>query len=123
MARALRFWSAIPRPTFLRSSALLAASAAACSVLGQALPVQALPPAARRPGAIAAPRAGDPSAGGAYAVPTAGPVAVAYGDPATLSGGTVLSGPTMPPDGTIISGPMPAGSQVYMAPQVIGSPQ
>lgn len=114
MPRPLRLWSAVTRPALLRSAALFAASAAAGPLLGQTLPPGAMPP-----GAMAAP-AGDPFAGGAFAVPTAGPVAVAYGDPATLSSGTIMSAQGMPADGTVISGPMPAGNQVFMAPQVIG---
>lgn len=119
MTRALRF-----RPALLRSAALFAASAVFGPVFGQALPPGAVP-VGMPAGAISAPAgtemiAGDPFAGGAYAVPTAGPVAVAYGDPATLSGGTIGSAPT---DGTILSAPGPLGNQVFMAPQVIGSPQ
>ncbi len=49
----------------------------------------------------------DPFSGGAYAVPTGAPIAVAYGDP------IMSSGPT-------ISGPTTSGGPVYMAPQVIG---
>lgn len=113
MPRPLRLWSAVTRPALLRSAALFAATAAAGPLFGQALP----------PGAMAAP-GGDPFAGGAFAVPTAGPVAVAYGDPATLSPGTIISAQGMPADGTVISGPMPGGTQTFMAPQVIGgSPQ
>lgn len=114
MTRALRFRSAL-----LRSAALFAASAAAGPVFGQALPPGAVPS-----GAISAPTGpeilGDPFAGGAYATPIAGPVAVAYGDPATLSGGTITSAPA---DGAFLQGPTTSGNQVFMAPQVIGSPQ
>lgn len=91
MMMTLRF-----RPVLLRSAALLAASAAVGSAVAQA-----------PPGMV-----GDPFAGGSYAVPTSGPIAVAYQD-----SGATLSAPIT--DGGMYSGPT-AGGPVFMAPQVIG---
>src|SRR5688572_6972386 len=117
MTLALRF------PTSLRIGAgrfrtvvLFAASAAASAAT---VPASAQGPPAAPPA--------NPFAGGAYAVPISGPVAVAYGDPSvpagTASPGAVISGPIVTDpsaSGQILSGPTPSGGPVYMAPQVIG---